>query len=208
MKTLILWIIIFNSGCSLFTPKKITENINKEVQRICFSSDGRGRISILDHTYSFSYESELNIEENQWMLGLEFPLYGEEIIAINWKDPEKPKILGKLEERILKEKDGIDPIQLEYFLNKWAQFIYEVVKLKEKKNNYQEHYFNWKVIDHKLVAESNDSQRAYLKGTFSIPNDEFFTRMQFSMEAKSHQKEAYKLELLVRNCAEKSGIEL
>lgn len=190
--------------------RKLSKNISKEIENVCFSAEGKGRLEIAGHKYVFDFESELEEENKKWLIALEFPLYGQEIIEIDWSNPKKAKLLGDLENKLLREKNGIDPKQLNRFMSHWAMFIHEVVLMKKNSKLINDAKYAWSIDSDKLVAKwskntkINDEQK--FTGSFFNPKNEFFSRMTILLESKSTQQNNFKLEMFVRNCFEKTEI--
>lgn len=77
-----LSILITLSSCALFGGKKSLQgkSITEVLDSIQMEGEGKGRLSLDQHQYLFSYEAGLN-ETQDWLLGMQVPLHGEEVLT-------------------------------------------------------------------------------------------------------------------------------
>ncbi len=54
------------------------------LKNVCLSSEGKGRFEIQNQTFHFDFESLHQVQEKKWLMGLDFPLVGEESLIIDW----------------------------------------------------------------------------------------------------------------------------
>ncbi|MBT3584680.1 MAG: hypothetical protein HN509_07220 [Halobacteriovoraceae bacterium] len=78
------------------------------MKRICWSSDGKGRLHVGRNSYLFSYESLLAKEKKRWSLGLDIPVHGEEILTLDYPQiaAGKYRVKGELYRRLKRELSG------------------------------------------------------------------------------------------------------
>ncbi|MBL7665977.1 MAG: hypothetical protein JNM93_12650 [Bacteriovoracaceae bacterium] len=105
-KSLSFFLFIFLVSCAHFAQKKsrflqFDERYENQwtsyLARNCYSAEGVGRILINDEAFQFTYESMLNSEKEQFVIGLAYPLIGQEII--NW-DFRNKKTSGSFYQRL------------------------------------------------------------------------------------------------------------
>lgn len=191
-------LLIILSSCSLFKNLSLNANVSSAIKRVCLNADGNGRLSVNGHKYLFSYETLYDQQELKWAMSLNFPLNGQKIIELKL-DSNESEMTQKIEEMILKDKKGVDPIKLEKFMKLWAIFVKELIFLKEEKLNLKESNFKWKLNKKRLVASKHLSI-AY----FNNYNGEHFGKMDFVLGAKSKLDKILKIELIVRKCLDKT----
>lgn len=94
------------TGCSLFPAKKsrlltLSKNsysdIKKHIDKNCLTSSGAGRMVIGDEVHQFQYEALNQIEKSKWAMGFYFPLLGEEVLRLDYKNG---KLQGSLYNKI------------------------------------------------------------------------------------------------------------
>lgn len=104
MKYLLFFTIIF-MGCSalkkkpmsLLSPQEASTLINQTLQKTCPTSEGKLKLEFQETQKHFSYSSRLEEKKNEWILGIEIPLKGEEVLVLNWD--KKPKLEGTILEQ-------------------------------------------------------------------------------------------------------------
>jgi hypothetical protein len=102
------------------------------LNQICLTGEGRGRVQFFQEKHLFGQESLYSKKEKEWILALEIPIHGEEVIRLNWENAlEKtgPKIEGaffnRLKQVAKKQKRGKLYLQLlNSFFKKYSDFLY------------------------------------------------------------------------------------
>lgn len=198
-----LYLLLFLlSSCSLFKHKRISTDLNKEIQNVCLDSHGAGRILINNHKYVFKYDSALSLADHKWIMGLYFPVYGEEVFEFEWTDKGELDFKASFEQRIIQEKKGVDPVKLDLFLSKWSELIYDVIQLQYTKN-YQSKY-EWKLDSKFLSAHTKINDETEVEIIFkNKTSDGHFGRFDIILQSKKHE-ENFSLEMIVRKCLEKT----
>ena len=185
-------------GC---TPKFLTGNIQSEAKKICLNLDGNGRLNVQGHKYVFSAQTMLDEEEDKWMMGMSFPLHGQEVIELDLSSGPETEFTEKIQEKVLKEKAGINPQDLEFFMKRWAIFINEVIRIKKNEQKPSEN-FDWTMSKEMMLATSRYDGARTVQASFYNPTDKFFSRMDFLLSPGQSGKEI-KIELIVRKCLDK-----
>lgn len=204
MKIFGIILCFFFVSCSLFkTSNHLSSNLKENIHKVCLNSSGKGRLVVEGQKYIFSYESALKEMEQKWLMSFNFPLYGEEYIELEWSNDQKIKHYFSFEGRILKEQRGISPGELEVFFETWAQFLYEVIKMKEDKAS--ELSFKWAVKKKELVAQKDlKKQQTQISIHFkNLVDDQYFGRYDIIMRHKNGRM-PFKIEAIVRKCLEKA----
>lgn len=198
MKILLLLSLFILNSCALFKNSDLSNNVISEIGKVCLDTNGRGRLIIQNNKYVFSFDSILNHEEDKWIMGLNFPLYGEELFEIEWEKEKLIHYSASFEQRILREKKGINPELLSLFLKKWADFINEVIQVQKNKN--YEKNFIWKIQSNELVAETKLKGAGNAKITFlNLINSKYFGRFDIVLQNEK-SKDSLKMEMIVRKC--------
>lgn len=191
-----LLILIFSS-CSLINSSFLGKDVTDLTQKVCLNADGSGRLGIDGHKYVFGHETLYDQEEARWAMSLNFPLHGQELIELKLDNPQS-EMIQNLEEKILKEKKGVNPIKLHKFMNLWATFIKELIQIREKKLNPRNSMFKWSVNKKHLMAKSQE-----LIAVFQNFTGNHFGKMSFSLLSAEHIDKNLKIELVVRKCLDK-----
>lgn len=200
MKILVLLFIFTTSSCSLFKTNTLSKNLQKNIQNICLSSTGKGRLVVEKQKYVFSYESALKEDEHKWLMAFNFPLYGQEHVELDWSEPGKLKQYFSFEDKILKQQQGVSPENLEIFFATWSEFLLEVIQLK---NNNAKSNFEWTTTNKELIAQKD----LKLKGSKAVVsfknlvNEKYFGRYDIVMQQENGEI-PFKIEVVVRKCLE------
>ncbi|GEM_PF-3823704 len=79
------------SGCSSIFDKqerKTFQSFSQAWSEICLSGNGKGRIKYLKESYSFGHEMAIRQNLSEWIVGMNFPIHGEEVLLVAFKDIE------------------------------------------------------------------------------------------------------------------------
>lgn len=107
---------------------KTSENIDaleQLSQRLCFSGQGKGRISADQNRTVFQYEAQLDQEKNQWKLAMNFPMHPEERLDFYWRQhPETDRVEGRFKGRIIRQwqMQGEQKKEQISFRRSWPEF--------------------------------------------------------------------------------------
>lgn len=198
MKYFIIVSLLVLSSCAIFQKSVLSENLSRDIKKVCLSSEGKGRIVINNQKYLFSYESALREEDKNWIMALNFPIYGEEYVQIDWQN----NILqheASFESKMLKDQKGLSPEKLELFLKSWGQFLHEIILLKS--NQEKSKNFNWDLGTKELKATSelqNNEVQIIFK---NLVDDKYFGRYDITTQSQN-AKSLFKIEVIVRKCLE------
>lgn len=174
---------------------KLSGEIGQAVQKVCLSSEGNGRLTVLNKKYVYSYESVLEADLGRWILAMSFPLRIPETFELDWSEAGKVKFTSSIEERILKENKNINPKSLEDFTNKLGHLFDVIVRL-QLKQSVDNSKFDWSVSDKDLVFVHSDKK---LSATFTnLTSNNSFGLV--SVTYSDLMSQDYKLDLVVSNC--------
>lgn len=196
---MIITLLILFHSCALFKGGTIGSNKYEEIKSICLNADGKGRIEINSQKHVFSFFSELYQEKNQWLLGLDFPLRSPDELIIEWSEAGESQLKSNLVANLLKNSKNVSPQEIEKFIQYVGGFVSEVALIKSgkvEKSNYE-----WKVSKKSLNITHGSFTGEFKNKTAQ----NYFGLMTFSY-IDSEQRN-YKMDLVVRNCLKKSGIE-
>ena len=201
MKIWPLLFILFFSSCSFIQTSQLSHNILKDVQKVCLSAEGRGRLILQDKKYTFSYESALRQEEKKWFMSFVFPIYGEEYVELEWTRDKKVQYQFSFEQKLLKEQKGLSPEELEIFFETWTKFLHEIIQLKN--NRLEKMNFLWISSDKTLIARQllKDYQANVQIEFKNLVSDSYFGRYDIIMQ-HSNSLEKFRIEVIVRKCLE------
>lgn len=102
-KIILVFIVLLVTSCSTLNkaPKKAADlQLSKNLSRICLSGEGRGRMTGSKQKIYFNFEAINNSKKKEWALAFAIPLYGEEILRIDWSNPMSFKARGKIVKRL------------------------------------------------------------------------------------------------------------
>ena len=186
--------ILFIS-CANFSGKKLSHNLEKESSKICLSSGGSGRLTVLKKTYVFSYESLLDNEHGKWILAMSFPLRNPETFELDWSEGGKVKFESSIEDKVLRENKNINPNSLYRFTQGLGTFFEEIVSIKSGKKIINPSY-NWEIKGKTISSINNDKS---IKALFdNLIGNNYFGLM--SIKYDDLERQSYQLDLVVRNC--------
>ncbi|MCT4642871.1 MAG: hypothetical protein N4A33_11330 [Bacteriovoracaceae bacterium] len=186
----ILFLLIF-VGCSGSQFSKLSQNIDREIKKICLESSGYGKISVFDTNYTFSFDT--GFESNLWLMAISFPLYPEQIFEV---DLTNGRYTSEFESKIVTKKNRRS---FKSLMKVWAALIYEIHRAK----NLQEWVINNNILS-KKVAIGRDTY-AYVKFSNVLKN-EYFTFIELKAFGFKRHK-SLKLILNVRECLKKESIQ-
>lgn len=202
MKIIIPFFIVLFSSCSLFQTSELSQDLSSDIQRVCLDNSGRGRLIINNHKYVFSFESMLSEDEHKWIMGLNFPIYGEELLEVHWDENRKVDYKASFENRVLKDKKGVDPELLNLFLENWSKFVFEIINLKQGKNKNAQ--YKWTTSKDSLEVQTIIKNIGLAKITFqNLVEDNYFGRFDVVLQNKNEDN-TYKVEMIVRKCLKKT----
>ena len=201
------------TGCSHIKTTKST----KAFKSLCLSGEGKGRISLNEGKYVFSYENLLKLKEQEWLLGLQLPLHGEEVLELKFKDAldSKVQIGGSFFKRLSyaarKESREAELFQLKKVLIKMAVFLKTVhmVRIgdyscvKGKCHNDSEHSFTFvENADGLKVEFPFDSNHRFVINARA--NSSYYRKINFILfdkRRRSTGRQPFSLSLIHRQCS-------
>jgi hypothetical protein len=202
-KSLSVFALFILSSCSLFTTKNLSQDFRKDIHKVCLSADGKGRLLVEEQKHVFSFESDLQQAQGQWIMALNFPLYGSESILLDWDEKGKYHYKFSFEDKIMRREKGISPQLLELFFATWGEFLFEMVRLKQNQNFSPN--FLWSSSDKELSAQTMLKKvNANIKISFkNLTPEGHFGRYDIIMQ-HADGKIPFGVEMIVRNCLEKT----
>lgn len=140
--TIFLFLLI---ACTTRTYKPVTFKLG-DGRQICLEGEGVGRFKGFDENYRFNFTSE--VEDQTWLMGLRFPLHGEEVLELDLNRKRKIfngdfylRVRDASRNFLAKNKTKYSEKDFELFMQNMAQLVKEVVVksefLKECENSKQ-----------------------------------------------------------------------
>lgn len=171
------------------------------------SGEGRGRVAFNDEKYSFEFESLLKLKKHTWMIGVQIPFRGEELLTINYIT----KVL-KLNNKMIKiNYNHLDKLNkrklLALFIDKLISFfnLYEELNKKTSATRSGKHEGNtWKYQQGKLNFIFPIDKNLSMKVTFSELNNSYYHKISWELSDKNNYKfhqYPFKLNLYLERCA-------
>lgn len=190
--------LIFSlTGCAILETHTVDRELHKSTQKICLTSEGKGRLFVQKKKYIFSYESGLEEEAAIWQLALNFPLRKTEIFKLDWSKEGIVEFKSSIEEKLLKENKTINPKSLEKFTNGLGSLLEEIINVRNLRKNTNKR-FVWSSSSKHLKARTKDKK---FNATFTnLVSNSHFGLMSVSYQ--NSKRQFYKMDLVVRNCHE------
>jgi hypothetical protein len=217
----IMALLFFVTSCSLFKsgPSLKSQNIEKLLEAVKVTGEGRGRLTLGQSSYLFSVDSVLR-EDFDWILAVAIPLHGEEVMIL--PDLRKSQIADQetesFEARIEKEFQRLDlndKLTSEQFLKELRTLIrFSLAKklsmTRDCKAQQTEFIceldgekFNIDVTDKELNINKSLGEQNTLQLVAKNLTDSFFTQTDIRLysNAKDLQKKdsRFSLELFWKN---------
>lgn len=196
MKISLLFVVFILSSCSVFKARKLSRDVSENAKKICLSGNGKGRLEVQDQKYVFSYESLMEEELARWTLILDFPLHNQEELKLDWSKANKVEFTTSIEEKILKENRHVNPTQLDKYIQNLGSFLKEVIDLANSKQ--VKSAYSWEIKQKSFVAVSKN--KAFIAEFKQLTSQNYFGLMSLSYQIEDEQ--SYKMDFVVRNCAE------
>jgi hypothetical protein len=171
-------IILSLIGCSQFSTKKMvsisenemTSKINSVLAKTCPSNEGKLKLQYNETSKYFSYTSKLATDKNEWLLGIEIPFRGEEVVLLNWD--KAPHLSGSFIEQD-QEFENMKFLELMVSTFEWIKFSHgEKSKVKTVKCQGQSDTKNY-LATCKIELQGNLSQDIEVKKNGSEWNFHF-----------------------------------
>lgn len=188
MKTVIILLLL--TSCA---TNRLTSNFKNEVEKICLSGVGKGRLHVGGHKYVFSYESALETEQEKWSLSMDFPMRNPELLEISWNEEGESKLNTSIDQKIMRENSDVNPEELDAFIKGLGDFVQDIIKIKEGMSRNKK--VKWLMGKKKIKAQSGK-----VEGTFTNLKGKYFGKM--SMDYSSKTSKTYKIDFIVRKCFE------
>ena len=194
-----LALLIIAVGCSSTQLKSTNPNV--VAQKICLNNEGRGRLTVNQKKYVFTYFSALEKDDSKWILGLSFPFQDEEVFELDWSENQKMKFNTSIDSKILKENSNINPTELELFINSIGLALKDVIKLKNYSN--QKLAYNWNVNKNSFIGTSKARK---MKVRFdNLVKGHHFGLIE--LEYVKDKDQSFKFEFILSECFEKEALD-
>jgi hypothetical protein len=103
------------------------------MNKVCLSSEGKGRLQSKAGKHLFRFEAELDSNAQSWQMALQLPLHGERMMSLTWDHLGVTKIKGSFYAQVInalnKEKNSKEQKLL---LRRFLSFLAYVAKLKKE----------------------------------------------------------------------------
>lgn len=163
---------------------KLQSNSLQAFQSWCLESSGKGRIEAGREHHVFDYYGTLEAKPGQYLVALDLPLYGEEIIEL---DLEQNKVSGNFLKRLKRTAT------LNNFLKSWREWI-----LARKENRLPQSELS--LDDEKLVLTTALTKNESVTLTLhSLTKEGYFARQTIAY-SNNLTSESLKLELFTSEC--------
>lgn len=192
--------LIFFSSCAVLKKSNIealSVGLKESMPNLCLSGEGRGRLSGPKQKIFFSFESINDLDKKLWSLALSIPLYGEELLRINWQDRDKVRVKGRLVKRLYKSM-GKNRKVLKRSFQIIASFLKFHNKVSSRAVNDCDDSCEFEGMQVKVIASSQE------KLSFSISKKNLSLRVKATDFDKTYQR----LELVLEAKSKILGLDL
>ena len=113
-------------SCSLLQKEMKTDySVSELLSKVCMRGEGRGKLSMLQKSYTFDYE--FLVDDKKFLLGIDFPFHKEEFIRIDF-NKDTVNMGGKLYRRLLENwNDTLESRNaLVRFLSSWSHLLVSI----------------------------------------------------------------------------------
>jgi hypothetical protein len=196
MKLLLLSTFLLLSSCSIFNAGKLSRDIENNIQKICLSGSGKGRLTVQNRTYVFGYDSLLEEDLAKWTLALDFPMRNQELFKLDWSKGNKTIFETSIEEKILKENKHVNPKHLDQYIQKLGLFLKEAIDAKAGKTKNSK--FEWETAKKSIIA--TDDKKLFTAEFKQLTSGNYFGLMAIRYQFERNQ--SFKMDFVVRNCAQ------
>ncbi|MBT6325540.1 MAG: hypothetical protein HOJ35_06195 [Bdellovibrionales bacterium] len=160
-----------------------------------------------DEKYSFEFESLLKLKKHTWMIGVQIPIKGEELLTLNYQT----KVLKLNNKRIKTNYNHLDKLNkrkvLGLFINKLILFLnlYEEINDKKITTRSGKHEdIIWNREQDKLNIMFPIDKNLLVTATFSELSDRYYHQISWALSDKNNygfHHYPFKLNLYLDGCA-------
>ena len=182
------------ASCATF-QKPDTKGLKNNLDRICFSAEGKGRVTLSSKKYAFDFESLISRDKKKWAIDFHFPSAIEKIIEVDYDRP-----LSKQKESFKKLLADLNKEEFnDFLLSEFWEKMSKILKASEglDKN------LNWSILRDKFII-SFPPAKGYTFRFEAFNLDLFFRRMKISIENEGSSGingPAFQIELFLDSCS-------
>lgn len=161
-------------------------------------------MSFKNSGYNFAYVSEL--ENQNWSLGIDIPLRGDQLLHINWNDARKGKVnvSGSFYDLLLKElKTTANSSSQKWYLNQAFLALGEFIAQAKGSSNLS--VFEIETKDQHLYFKKSITQSQFIVIDLFDHNGHYFQRMKLALSSKKKSRpeshHQVQLDLFVKQCS-------
>ncbi|MCP4912468.1 MAG: hypothetical protein GY909_05070 [Oligoflexia bacterium] len=163
------------------------------VKKLCFSSEGKGRITVPDGRYLVDYESFHDVANKKWIIGLDIPLQGEEVLELHYG--KRLRLSGSFSKRLAGIRNN------KKLANAFSKFLISLSELLQIHNDQSLEFKNKPVISNEELTYKFGSQYQ-LKIQGQRNKGSHFGRMNFLLLNSKMAKPETSIELFVSSCTQ------
>jgi hypothetical protein len=235
-KKTILLALIFLSACSFHkhvwkeaSSQDIETKLSTALAKVCLQTEGKAKITKSTTKSFFSYSSALRIPEQEWAIGFDVPLHGEETLIFNWRDyPSKDfSLKGTIPTQMFKAKDEAQKPQI--FFGGMVRFLEWIMYAKKEQSSLKGFHcwgqtdtenhkgvcqldfqnssiqdVNYKIEGKKTIFLLPFSEQKMVRLALDLETEKYFERMDFSLLEKDvdlASNEQDGIEFLIKECS-------
>lgn len=173
----------------MFSSSKLQSDSNQAFQSWCLESSGKGRIEAGREHHVFDYYGTFQAKPDQYLVALDLPLYGEEVVQLHL---DQKKVSGNFLKRLRHTRT------LDMFFGAWREWI-----LARKENRLPPSEIS--LDAEKLTLTSALSKNESVTLTLHGLNDEGYFARQTIAYSNNLTTESLKLELFTTECRNRAA---
>jgi hypothetical protein len=235
LKKTTLFVLILISGCSFHkrswkeaSSQEIEAQLSNALAKVCLQTEGKARITKSSSKSFLSYSSVLKIPEQEWAIGFEVPLHGEETLIFNWRDYPKKEfdLSGTIPDQMFKSHEGKQRPQI--FFGGMVRFLEWIMYAKKEQSslknfrcwgqtdtenqkgvcqldfqNSSPQDVNYKIEGNKTIFLLPFNEEKMVRFSLDLQNENYYKRMDFSLLEKGASESSTEpdgIEFFIKEC--------
>lgn len=187
----LLAIVFIFTSCQLFNGAKLSNDLQKEIKKVCLQGSGDGRVITGNTKFPFNYE--MGFEESLWLMAVQFPFKDEVVVEVDLKSNiYRPSF----ERELLKSAKGINPKVLRILLKLWSKNIFDIYQAKTNNLKVKSYRVDPTKLSKNLILKSGYKLNIQYN---TLVDDSYFKWFEVTIEdLKSETR--LKIQTRVREC--------
>jgi hypothetical protein len=186
--------LIFFASCATF-KKPDQKSLKNNLEKICFSAEGKGRVQLSSKKYGFDFESLISRDKKKWALDFHFPGGREKLIEVDYKT----SLSNQKEDFKRLLLDLGDGEFNDFLLTEFWEKMSKILRASEG----SEFSLDWHVLRDKFII-AFPPKNDYFFHFEASELDLFYKRIKISIDSdrdRGIREPALQIELFLQNCS-------